>query len=61
LQIIKLKKGENYIYNNKFQAYMFKGSVIVSGKVLKDGDLFEDKNLNIKALQETHFFLISLN
>jgi quercetin 2,3-dioxygenase len=61
LKIIKLKLGENYTYEYKFQAYIFKGRANVNSDVLIDGNLFEDENLNLTALEDTHFLLITLN
>ena len=61
LKVIRLKLGENYSYEDKFQAYIYKGSANVNSDVLKDGDLFEDDSLNLTALEDTHFLLITLN
>lgn len=61
MEIVNLKKGDSHHYQGLFQAYLTKGSVQYSELILKDGDFFSDDTLEIEALEDCQFILITLD
>ena len=58
MEIVKLKRGENFSQDGEFQAYVTKGSLNAKTSILKDGDFFSDKNVNVSANEDSVFIFI---
>ena len=60
MEIIKLKKGENFSQEGEFQSYLTKGSLSTQTATLNDGDFFSDENINVKAKEDSNFIFIKM-
>ena len=61
MEVVNLKKGESHQHPGLFQAYLTKGSAKASELTLNDGDFFSDDKLEMKALEDCQFILITLD
>jgi redox-sensitive bicupin YhaK (pirin superfamily) len=58
MEVVRLKKGDLHYQQGNFQAYILQGELYYDDEIIQEGDLIEDFDLDVEAMDDAYFIVI---